>query len=63
VKQGGKMRWVLAQNIENSLQMAVMVDIDGNKIVFYTQHEADIYIELNEENPEDILVIPEMEFL
>ena len=40
------MRWVLAQNIENSLQMAVMVDIDGNKIVFYTQHEADIYIEL-----------------
>ncbi len=63
MKQGGKMRWVLAQNIENSLQMAVMVDIDGNKIVFYTQHEADIYIELNEENPEDILVIPEMEFL
>ena len=58
------MRWVLAQNIENSLQMAVMVDIDGNKIVFYTQHEADIYIDLNEEcNPEDILVIPEMEFL
>ena len=58
------MRWVLAQNIENSLQMDVMVDIDGNKIVFYTQQEADVYIELNEEyNPEDILVIPEMEFL
>ena len=55
------MRWVLAQNIENSLQLAILVDINGDKIVFYTQHEADIYLELNGENPENVLVIPEME--
>ena len=55
------MRGVLAQNVEYSLQLAIMSDIDGNKIVFNTKHEADIYIELNGENPEDILVIPEME--
>ena len=55
------MRWVLARNIENSWQLAKMADIDGNKIIFYTQHEADIYLELSGENPEDILVIPEME--
>ena len=55
------MRWVLAQNVDYSLQLAIMADIDGNKIVFNTKHEADIYIELNGENPEDILVIPEME--
>ena len=57
------MRWVLAQNVDYSLQLAIMSDIDGNKIVFNTKHEADIYIELNGENPEDILVIPEMETL
>ena len=26
------MRWVLAQNVEYSLQLAIMSDIDGNKI-------------------------------
>ena len=67
VKQGGKMKWVIVQNIPINYCPAVMGDEEGHAIRFDSKHEAEEYIEKQDiqpyivENPENIMVVPEIE--
>ena len=67
VKLGGKMKWVIVQNIPIEYCRAVMGDDEGRTIKFNSQHEAEDYIEKQgikpyiREDPEDIMVVPEIE--
>ena len=55
------MKWVLAQNIPINYHLAVMGDEEGHIVTFNSKHEAEDFIEKTGENPEDIMVVPEME--
>ncbi len=67
VEQGGKMKWVIVQNIPINYCPAVMGDEEGHAIRFDSKHEAEEYIEKQDiqpyivENPENIMVVPEIE--
>ncbi len=63
VKQGGKMNYILARVAEYSYDQAIMVDEDKSIILFESKAEANEFIESSGENPEDIMIIPEMEFI
>ncbi len=64
VKQGEKMRYLLVQICDYSFDQRVLV-VDENKsiIVFESKTDANDFIERSGENPEDIMIIPEMEFI
>ena len=57
------MRYILARVVEYSYDQAIMVDEDKSIILFESKAEANEFIEGSGENPEDIMIIPEMEFL
>ena len=70
------MKWVLAQNcpccgpitLENlsairDMHMAFLTDEEGAIVIFNSEHDASSFIGQTDENPEDILIIPEMEIL
>ena len=61
MKQGGNMKWVLVQNIPINYHPAVMGDEEGRVVTFNSKHEAEDFIEKTGEDPEDIMVVPEME--
>ena len=63
VKQGDNMNYILARVVEYSYDQAIMVDEDKSIVVFESKTEANKFIEESGENPEDIMIIPEMEFL
>ena len=63
VKQGGDMHYILARVVEYSYDQAIMVDEDKSIVVFESKAEANEFIERSGENPEDIMIIPEMEFI
>ena len=51
------MKWVLAQNC------SFLTDEEGAIVMFNSEHDASSFIGQTDENPEDILIIPEMEIL
>ena len=61
------MKWVLAQNIPINYHLAILGDEEGHTIRFDSKHEAEDYIEKQgiqpyiREDPEDIMVVPEIE--
>ena len=57
------MNYILARVVEYSYDQAIMVDEDKSIILFESKTEANQFIEESGENPEDIMIIPEMEFL
>ena len=57
------MRYILARVVEYSYDQAIMVDEDKSIILFESKADANEFIERSGENPEDIMIIPEMEFL
>ena len=57
------MRYILARVVEYSYDQAIMVDEDKSIILFESKTEANQFIEESGENPEDIMIIPEMEFI
>ena len=57
------MNYILARVVEYSYDQAIMVDEDKSIILFESKADANEFIESSGENPEDILVIPEMETL
>ena len=67
VKRGGKMKWVIVQNIPIDYCPAVMGDEEGRTIRFNSKHEAEDYIEKQgikpyiREDPEDVMIVPEIE--
>lgn len=62
VKRGGKMKWVLVQNIPVNYQLAVLGDEDGRPVTFNSQHEAKVFIEKNiEEDSSEVMIVPENE--
>ena len=63
VKQGDKMNYILARVVEYSYDQAIMVDEDKSIVVFESKAEANEFIERSGENPEDIMIIPQMEFI
>ena len=63
VKQGGKMNYILARVAEYSYDQAIMVDEDKSIILFESKADANEFIESSGENPEDIMIIPQMEFI
>jgi hypothetical protein len=63
VKQGGKMNYILARVVEYSYDQAIMVDEDKSIILFESKADANEFIESSGENPEDIMIIPQMEFI
>ena len=68
VKRGGKMKWVLVQNIPVNYCRAVMADEEGHAIRFDSRYEAEEYIQEHKLKPyiredlEDIIMaVPEKE--
>jgi len=67
VKRGGKMKWVLVQNIPVNYCRTVMADEEGHAITFDSKHEAEEYIQEHELKPyiredlDDIMAVPEKE--
>ena len=57
------MKWVLVQNIPINYHPAVMGDEEGRAVIFNSKQEAEAFIERSGENPEDIMVVPEMEII
>jgi len=57
------MNYILARVAEYSYDQAIMVDEDKSIILFESKAEANEFIESSGENPEDIMIIPEMEFI
>ena len=57
------MKWVLVQNIPINYIPAVMGDEEGRAVIFNSKQEAEAFIERSGENPEDIMVVPEMEII
>ena len=55
------MKWVLVQNIPINNVPAIMGDDEGRTVKFDSRHVAEAFIERSGENPEDIMVVPEME--
>ena len=61
------MKWVIVQNIPINYCPAVMGDEEGRTIRFNSKHEAEEYIEEQgiqpyiREDPEDIMVVPEID--
>ena len=63
VKRGGKMKWVLVQNIPINYQLAVLGDEDGRTIIFDSKQEAKNFIEEIEEETAEIMIVPETELI
>ena len=57
------MNYILARVVEYSYDRAIMVDEDKSIILFESKADANEFIERSGENPEDIMIIPEMEFI
>ena len=57
------MNYILARVVEYSYDQAIMVDEDKSIILFESKADANEFIESSGENPEDIMIIPEMEFI
>ena len=63
------MKWVIVQNIPINYHPIAIGDEEGHVIKFNSKHEAENYIEKQNIEPyigedlENIMVIPEMEFL
>ena len=57
------MRYILARVVEYSYDQAIMVDEDKSIILFESKADANEFIERSGENPEDIMIIPAMEFI
>ena len=58
------MRYILTQICDYSLdQRLLVVDEDKSIIVFESKADANDFIERTGENPENIMIIPEMEFI
>tara|TARA_Y100001947_G_scaffold151594_1_gene152020 strand:+ start:220 stop:411 length:192 start_codon:yes stop_codon:yes gene_type:complete len=58
------MKYILTQICEYSLdQRLLVVDEDKSIIVFESKADANDFIERTGENPENIMIIPEMEFI
>jgi hypothetical protein len=55
------MKWVLVQNIPINYAPAVLGDEEGRVVTFNSRQEAEAFIEKTGEDPEDIMVVPEME--
>ena len=61
------MKWVIVQNIPINYHPAVMGDEDGHPIRFNSKYEAEDYIEKLDiqpyigDDPESIMVVPEIE--
>ena len=58
------MKYILTQICDYSLdQRLLVVDEDKSIIVFESKADANDFIERTGENPENIMIIPEMEFI
>jgi len=57
------MNYILARVVEYSYDQAIMVDEDKSIILFESKADANEFIESSGENPEDIMIIPQMEFI
>ena len=58
------MKYILTQICEYSFdQRLLVVDEDKSIIVFESKADANDFIERTGENPENIMIIPEMEFI
>ena len=58
------MKYILTQICEHSFdQRLLVVDEDKSIILFDSKADANEFKEKTGENPEDIMIIPEMEFL
>ena len=58
------MRYILTQICDYSLdQRLLVVDEDKSIIIFESKADANDFIERTGENPEIIMIIPEMEFI
>ena len=56
------MQWVLAFNlIEYENAQALMVDQDGAVVVFTSRKQAEDFVKDIEEDPEEIMIMPEIE--
>ena len=55
------MKWVLVQDIPIDYCRAVMGDEEGRVVTFNSKQEAEDFIEKTGEDPEDIMVVPEVE--
>lgn len=63
VKRGGKMKWVLVQNIPIDYQLSVLGDEDGRMITFDSKQEAKDFVEKIREDTEEIMIVPETEIV
>ncbi len=58
------MRYILTQICDHSPdQRLLVIDEDKSIIVFESKADANDFIERTGENPENIMIIPEMEFI
>ena len=58
------MRYILTQICDHSPdQRLLVIDEDKSIIVFESKADANNFIERTGENPENIMIIPEMEFI
>ena len=58
------MKYILTQICEHSFdQRLLVVDEDKSIILFDSKADANDFIERTGENPENIMIIPEMEFI
>ena len=64
VKRGGKMKWVLVQNIPVNYQLAILGDEDGRTITFNSKQEAKDFVEkIVGEDTKEIMIVPETEIV
>ena len=58
------MRYILTQICDHSPdQRLLVIDEDKSIVVFESKADANDFIERTGENPENIMIIPEMEFI
>ena len=57
------MKWIIAHHMENSQELAKLGDEDNNMLEFDSESNAVYYLYKIGQNLEEIMIIPEIEFL
>ena len=63
VKQGGNMKWIVSYHVEFSFKHARMANKNNEVMKFDSQGEAVDYLCELGQDPDEVMIIPEMEFL
>ena len=57
------MKWIVAHHINDDWKLARMADENNDMLVFDSESDAVYYLYKKGQNPEEVMIIPEMECL